>query len=531
MTKFASRGVLIAVVLCLATPALVQADKVSNTVTFGDRSLVSTLWSPNVSVLRGVVVFTGGQGTNGKSGDTRGLVENKLYQRFAESIGFALLGNQFTGMYTEAANGPGQALVDALTQFSKTTGHPELERAPVLVQGFSNGGYFSFTFAAWKPERVIAFVVNKSGFAKAQLTPEFAAVPGLLFWGSNEPPSPTVIHQLVQQGRAQHALWAELKEWGKGHEEGDADNAIVPFLADMVAARYPVNKTPLDADFALFPLDEGTGWLGDHADASVASDVPTIAKFADYTGDKAAASWLPNEGLAIIWRAFVTKNPITLSSPMSGAQLDATKPVQLKATGLTQGQRGNFFDGAQSISSVMPQSGGAISASWNPAWGGGRGIVAVARDSAEAIKRTSRPAAIVLYGKQPPPGPPQPDPRVDPADAGPKDPRGGAGGAAGMMHPEAGAGGTSGMMPLDAGTDAEVVNDAAAADSGTDADSPDEPAADGGEDRDAGKHTSQRKSEAGCSAGGPTDNGSAAFALVLALWIVSSARRRRTHVA
>ena len=102
-----------------------------------------------------------------------------------------------------------------------------------------------------------------------------------------------------------------------------------------------------------------------------------------------------------------------------------------------------------------------------------------------------------------------------------------------MRPAEAGAGGAAGMTPVDAGADAEAGNDAATADSGTDADSPDEPTADGGEDRDAGKHAerSQRKSASGCSARGPTDNGAATSALVFALWVASSKRRRRTQLA
>src|SRR5262249_20173324 len=155
--------------------------------------------------------------------------------------GFAILGNQFTGAYTEAGGGPGQALIDTLEQFATKTNHPELARAPLLLEGFSNGGYFSVTFAKFKPERVIAFSLHKSVFAKVQLDPAFGAVPGVLFWGEEELTKglPTVIHSIIVQGRREHALWAELKEWGRGHEEGAAPRMIVPFFAEMVALRYP----------------------------------------------------------------------------------------------------------------------------------------------------------------------------------------------------------------------------------------------------------------------------------------------------
>src|SRR5204862_1985956 len=103
--------------------------------------------------------------------------------------------------------------------------------------------------------------LNKSGFAHAPLTAAFASVPGVFFWGANEPADnvPTVVHSLVQQGRAQHALWAELKEWGKGHTDGEVERVSMPFFAEMVAARYPEYKTPLAGQVRLIALYEAAG--------------------------------------------------------------------------------------------------------------------------------------------------------------------------------------------------------------------------------------------------------------------------------
>ena len=297
-------------------PGRAMAAKSTYNITYDSRALASTLWYPDkLTVIRGVIVFTGGASGSG-SGDTRGQVENKFWQRFAEAYGFALLGNQFTGQYTNAATGTGKALLDTLVAFADSTKHPELANLPLLLEGFSNGGYFSFTFAQFAPARTIAFCVNKSGFAKAPMDAPFLAVPGMLIWGSEEPANnvPTVIHSLVQQGRMNHALWSELKDWGAAHEEGAADRAFAPFFAEMIGARYPADASPLDGEVALRALSEDAGWLADHADASINGNVPRIAAFGSYTGDKAAASWLPSEGLANVWRGFVTKTPIMLSS-------------------------------------------------------------------------------------------------------------------------------------------------------------------------------------------------------------------------
>jgi hypothetical protein len=428
----------------VGTPGSAMAAKATQSIMYDSRSVATTLWYPDkLEVIRGVLVFTGGA-SNGGSGDTRGLADNKFWQRFAETFGFGILGNQFTGSYTNAQMGTGQAVLDALAGLATTTKHPELVHAPLLLEGFSNGGYFSFTFAQFAPARVIAFCVNKSGFAKAPFDAPFLAVPGLLIWGSEEPVNnvPTVIHSLVQQGRASHALWAELKEWGATHEEGNPERVFAPFFAEMIAARYPSGVSPLAADVPLIALGEASGWLADHSDASVNANVPLIASFGAYKGDKAAASWLPSEALANLWRGFVTKTPITLSSPAAGTQLDATQPVQLTATGFGTGESASFLAGSSKLASAVAVSAGQAKASWTPEAGGVPGFVALAVNSDGTPTRTSRPAHVVLYGKpapqssQPPSaGAAAPDAGV--VDAGKADAAGSSTGTSGTGAPDA----------------------------------------------------------------------------------------------
>jgi hypothetical protein len=388
---------------CSLYAPLAHAAKATHNITYGSSALATAIYYPDdLALIRGVLVFTGGQG-NGGSSDTRALVDDGFWQRFAASVGFAIIGDQFTGAYTNAAKGPGQALLDSLTALAKDTGHPELEYAPLLVEGFSNGGYFSFTFAQFAPARVIAFCVNKSGFATAPLDASFLAVPGFLVWGSEEPATntPTVIHDLVTQGRKKHALWAELREWGAAHEDGSASRAFAPFFAEMIAARYPAGATPLHAAVALTALREDAGWLGDHSDASVGSDLPMLATFAAYGGDKTTASWLPSEGLANVWRGFVTKTPIGLDMPSAHAQLDAQRTLPLSASGVGGVARVRFLAGAALIAGDVAVSGGQAKASWSPDAGGVSGVLAVGVDANGAVTRISRPADLVLYGKPP----------------------------------------------------------------------------------------------------------------------------------
>ena len=409
--------------LLIGLPGQALAAKATFKISYDSRSLATTLYYPDkASVIRGVLVFTGGASGSG-SGDTRGFTEQKFWQRFGDAFGFGVIGTQFSGQYATASGGTGQALLDTLAAYAKATQHPELEHVPLLLEGFSNGGYFSFTFAQFAPERVIAFCLNKSGFAKAPLDEAFLAVPGLLLWGSEEPAKnvPTVVHSLVQQGRAKHALWAELKEWGAAHEEGEAERAFAPFFAEMIAARYPIDSSPLDGPVPLIALREQAGWLADNDAASIEANVPRSAAFADYDGDRATASWLPSESMANVWRGFATEHPISLTSPAAGAQLDANQSLQLTATGIPSADSASFWAGATTIADHVTASGGQAKAYWTAAQGGVQGLLVVATNSNAEVTRVSRPVQVVLFGKPAPQGAPAP---VDTAAA-----NGGAGGS------------------------------------------------------------------------------------------------------
>jgi hypothetical protein len=85
----------------------------------------------------------------------------------------------------------------------------------------SAGGQFYYEFAAWKPERVIAFVVNKDGIYYTALTPRASRdVPGMLFIGGKDLDSRVqTITGLFAVNRRAGALWAlaELSRVGVHH--------------------------------------------------------------------------------------------------------------------------------------------------------------------------------------------------------------------------------------------------------------------------------------------------------------------------
>ncbi len=116
--------------------------------------------------------------------------------------------------YVNVSQGSGQALLDALTAFATRARHPELATAPFLLWGMSAGGQFNYEFVCWKPERVVAFVVNKGGIYYTALAPRAARqVPGMLFIGGKDLEFRTnTITGLFAVNRRGGALWALAEE-------------------------------------------------------------------------------------------------------------------------------------------------------------------------------------------------------------------------------------------------------------------------------------------------------------------------------
>lgn len=100
------------------------------------------LWYPdNARFLRAVLVLVPGSNADGRPD-----VGDRFWQAFASRNDVALIGCRFTDKphdeafienYANAAQGSGQALLDALTAFSKRSDHPELANAPLLFWGMS----------------------------------------------------------------------------------------------------------------------------------------------------------------------------------------------------------------------------------------------------------------------------------------------------------------------------------------------------------------------------------------------------------
>jgi dienelactone hydrolase len=263
-----------------------------------DKAIFRVWLPPGVATVRAVLVLT-----PGSNGDGRDAVSDTVWQAFATSHQLALVASQLTDKpheqgfiesYVDVSKGTGQALLDALTQFAGATKHAELATAPLLLWGMSAGGQFNYEFTAWKPERVMAFVVNKGGIYYSALVPAAARrVPGLLFIGGKDLEFRTnTIVGLFAVNRRAGALWALAEEPSAAHIVGRSRDVAMVFFDDVLTLRGP----------AMRPLTENSGWLGD-------LKAHTIAPLGDAKVPGYPTAWLPSERVAKAWRAMVTEAP------------------------------------------------------------------------------------------------------------------------------------------------------------------------------------------------------------------------------
>ena len=257
------------------------------------------LWFPaEAGLLRGTVVAVPGSGADG-----RPKADDAFWRVFAAKQRFALIACHFTDSphdqafieyYVNASQGSGQALVDALTLLAGQAHHPELATAPLLLWGESAGGEFNYEFAAWRPERVIAFILNKGGIYYTALVPPAArAVPALLFVGGADLESrKAIIAGLFAVNRRAGALWAIVEEPGVGHACERSRDLSILFFEEVLPLRLGQSGA------GLTPLVEKSGFWGN-------TKTKTYRPASRDGVPDPLSAWLPTERVARAWQAAV----------------------------------------------------------------------------------------------------------------------------------------------------------------------------------------------------------------------------------
>lgn len=259
------------------------------------------LWIPPVTgPLRGITVLV-----PGSNGDGRPMADDEFWRTFATRNRLAIVACRFTDKpheqgfiehYVNVSGGSGQALLDAIASLAKRSNRPELASAPVLLWGMSAGGQFNYEFAAWKPERVIAYVVNKGGIYYSALVSQAARkVPALLFVGDKDLAfrNDTIVGLFAVNRRA-GALWALVTEPDTAHAVGRSRDLGAMFFDDVLALRL--------GDDGLKAVADKSGFIGD-------LKAVTFQPMATAAAPTVPTAWLPTERIGRAWQAVITGKP------------------------------------------------------------------------------------------------------------------------------------------------------------------------------------------------------------------------------
>jgi dienelactone hydrolase len=248
----------------------------------------------------------------GSNGDGRDMVEEPVWQAFARQHHLALVGCHFTDKpheldfieeYVDVARGSGQALLDALNSFAAQAGHPELASARLLLWGMSAGGEFNYEFAAWKPDRVIAFVLNKGGiYYSALISPAARKVPGFFFIGGQDIEfRNNTIKGLFAVNRRAGAHWALAEESDVAHDVGRSLDLTMIFFDEVLSLRLGGTSQAGKDMTALKEIADGSGFVGEFATKTFQSEGTDLPDHPN--------AWLPSMRVARAWQALVTGKP------------------------------------------------------------------------------------------------------------------------------------------------------------------------------------------------------------------------------
>jgi hypothetical protein len=305
-----------------------------------------------LTTVRGILVVS-----NYSGGDSRDYHTQNWYRVFMNLHGFAFLGSKGDPSHAAAY----QVFLRAIKQFSIDSRHPELQNAPYAATGFSAGGGFASTLLTSDPDKTIAVGIVGARYNLTVLpgppTAAHLGVPGCLITGEQENAA-TVVDPVFKPYRPQGALYSWMEVQGQGHACYGQQVLAMPLLDAAVRARYPADGDVRKGPITLKRLDPSSGWVAD--DTTWKSGLTAIAPANQWKGDLGHSSWLQNEDLAFIYRAYATfDNPLSITSPasgMPGGAVDcapgADVPILVDAGKFPQWNRLVLYDGAKKLGEI-----------------------------------------------------------------------------------------------------------------------------------------------------------------------------------
>lgn len=255
-----------------------------------------------VGPVRGAIIVLGGPITSGfVTGDPLGTSSPELEQSLqelgvslrslAKSARMVLLGTKTINL----ANGPASddALFAALGTFAERSDHPELADVPVLMVGMSAGSREAGGMVSRNPGRAIGLLLRVPVEAPALMAADALAVPTFVMQAELDSEATNLAIQAIFAGnRSRGGRWSLAVQPGMEHGTPSslANQAMIGWISEALA------RIPAAAGDPLVAFDESSGWLGDPATLE-------IFPWAEYPGDRAAASWHVSANAASTWQA------------------------------------------------------------------------------------------------------------------------------------------------------------------------------------------------------------------------------------
>lgn len=280
-----------------------------------------------VKVLRGILIHAAHYKMNPRD----------RWAEVCRTLGFAHVALNINLKETNRPAKLRKGLDEGLKELAEKSGHPELLNLPFAGVGHSAGGMVSAVMLK-TPERTLTTCVSCGWIADpAKLPPEAAAVPHAFTLGAIPDDFKMLpgIEANFLPARKAGRPWGLAVQWECAHDWGNSAAFFVPWIVAVCEMRLPKDWDPLAGPPKLLDVKEQDGWLGDRA--SVEGNFATVASWADYKGDKAQATWLPNRYVAFVWRAMMSKNsPVVLelaaadgSAKLAGYDPKADRTVML----------------------------------------------------------------------------------------------------------------------------------------------------------------------------------------------------------
>jgi hypothetical protein len=347
---------------------------------------------------------------NYAGGDSRGdWTFCHYYREFMHLHGFGLVASAGDVPHVKAF----QAFRNCLQMCSATSQHPELVNVPYAAVGFSAGGGFASTLMTREPDKTIAVGIICARYNFDPIVKPYTAapanvlgIPSILITGETEKLNdPAVdgrhkVDEVFIPDRPLGAQIAWMETQGLGHEyaENRQDLLIMPLLDLAVRTRYAkdgdVTKGPIKLGF----INPASGWVADNT--TWKSGLTKIVPATQFKGDLGHSSWLQNEDIAFIYRAYAThNNPLTLTSPGQCGPGTPTMdpgsnvPITVDASKFPNWKKLEFYDGAKNLGRVTAAPTQFTATNLTP----GYHVFSVLGTDAGGDIRSSNPVMVVVH--------------------------------------------------------------------------------------------------------------------------------------